>query len=149
MAKEVERIDHVVLAVKDADKAMKFFNELLGIEFDEIGEERNWKFKSFMSPEGLELLMPTSEDSETAKFIRKRGEGLFALSFKVKDAEKVAKKAEEMGIRIIGKIEREGFKEIFLHPKDCFGVQILLTEYKEYHGCTVALSMEKKKDKYI
>lgn len=149
MAKEVEKIDHVVIAVKDAEKAMKFFSELLGIEFDEIGEEKNWKFKSFMSPEGLELLTPTSEDSETAKFIEKRGEGLFALSFKVNDAEKVAKRAEEMGIRVIGKIERGGFKEIFLHPKDCFGVQILLTEYKDYHGCTVALAMERKKDKYI
>ena len=147
--KEAEKIDHVVLAVKDADKAMKFFSELLGIEFDEIGEERTWKFKSFMSPEGLELLVPTSEDSETAKFIQKRGEGLFALSFKVRDAEKVAKKAEKMGVRVIGKIERENFKEIFLHPKDCFGVQILLTEYKEYHGCTVALAMKRKDSKYI
>ncbi|AGK60369.1 Lactoylglutathione lyase-related lyase [Archaeoglobus sulfaticallidus PM70-1] len=149
MGREVEKIDHVVVAVKDAEKAMRFFSELLGIEFDEIGEERNWKFKSYMSPEGLELLVPTSEDSETAKFIEKRGEGLFALSFKVSDAEKIAKKAEEMGIRIIGKIEREGFKEIFLHPKDCFGIQILLTEYKDYHGCTVALAMERKEDKYI
>ncbi|RLI76993.1 methylmalonyl-CoA epimerase [Archaeoglobales archaeon] len=149
MARDVEKIDHVVVAVKDAEKAMKFFSELLGIEFDEIGEEKDWKFKSFMSSEGLELLTPTSEDSETAKFIQKRGEGLFALSFKVTDAEKIAKKAEKMGIRVIGKIEREGFKEIFLHPKDCFGVQILLTEYKEYHGCTVALKMEKREDKYI
>ncbi|RLI74783.1 methylmalonyl-CoA epimerase [Archaeoglobales archaeon] len=147
--KDAEKIDHVVVAVKDAEKAMKFFSELLGIEFDEIGEEKNWKFKSFMSPEGLELLTPTSEDSETAKFIEKRGEGLFVLSFKVSDAEKVAKKAKEMGIRVIGKIERNGFKEIFLHPKDCFGVQILLTEYKDYHGCIVALAMERKKDMYI
>lgn len=147
--KLVEKIDHVVLGVRDAEKAMKFFKELLGLEFDEIGESKELKFKSYMSPEGLELLIPTSPESGVENFLQKRGEGVFALSFKVTDAEAVAKKAQEMGIRIIGKIERENFKEIFLHPKDCFGVQILLTEYRDYHGCTVALSMEKKKENII
>lgn len=140
----VKGIDHVVIAVKDLEKAKKFFSELLGIEFDELGENKQWKFRSVISPEGFELLTPTTPDSETAKYIEKRGEGYFAVAFKVKNAEEIAEKAKKMGVRVIGKIERGGFKEIFLHPKDCFGVQVLLTEYKDYHGCAVALTMKKK-----
>ncbi|RJX15835.1 hypothetical protein CW703_04190 [Candidatus Bathyarchaeota archaeon] len=85
----VKGIDHVVIAVKDLGKAEKFFSKLLGIEFDELGENKQWKFKSVISPEGFELLTPTTPDSETAKYIKKRGEGYFAVALTMKKKEKL------------------------------------------------------------
>lgn len=76
--------------------------------------------------------------SDVAKFIDKRGEGLYAVGFKTPDAGKARAKAEEMGIRVVGDItdadlidgkgHGRGMREIWLHPKDVFGVYALLTQ---------------------
>ena len=130
-------IDHVAIAVRDLEAASSFFTKLLGTSFGEIMEFDEIAMKSVISPEGIELVTPTTSESQVAKFLEKRGEGLFALSFRVKDADKSAAEAETMGVRITGRIERDKItrfkklKETFTHPKDGHGVQFLFTEYEE------------------
>ncbi|MBL7119071.1 MAG: VOC family protein [Dehalococcoidia bacterium] len=130
--KSIGNIDHVAVAVRSIEKAMPFFSELLGTEFVEIGTDPNVGFRSVMSTTGLELIEPTRPDSDIAKFIDKRGEGLYALAFTSHDADKARAQAEKMGVRVVGDFTAEdepikGLREIWLHPKDNFGVYLMLT----------------------
>ncbi len=71
-----------------------------------------------------------------AKFLSKRGEGLYAVSFRLSRADEGAEDARRKGIRVLRTVENEqlgsvfNMKEVFLHPKDAHGVHILLTEYQ-------------------
>jgi len=131
--KPVGKIDHVAVAVRSIERAKVFFSELLGTEFVEIGSDNDLGFRSVMSPNGLELLEPTRPDSDLARFLDKRGEGLYAIAFATSDADISRRKAEEMGVRVVGDhaVNEEpirGLREIWLHPKDSFGVYLMFTQ---------------------
>jgi methylmalonyl-CoA/ethylmalonyl-CoA epimerase len=110
----------------------------MGAKFRKIGENKAVGFISVIGDNRLEILSPTRPDSDVAKFIDKRGEGLYAVGFKTPDAGKARAKAEKMGIRVVGDITNvdlvggkghgRGMREIWLHPKDVFGVYTLLTQ---------------------
>ena len=133
---KIEDIDHVVIAVKDMDSAVEFFSRLFETTFEDLGiVEEIGGVRSKVCPEGIELLSPVGPESALSAFLNKRGEGLYALALKVRNAENAASDARSEGVRAVGRIEREqlgtkvfNLREIILHPKDAFGVQFLLTE---------------------
>ncbi len=134
-------LSHVVIAVRDNEKAQKFFSEFTGAKFRKIGENKEVGFISVIGDNRLEILSPTRPDSDVAKFIDRRGEGIYAVGFNTPDAGKARVRAEQMGIRVVGDITEadlgggmghgRGMREIWLHPKDTFGVYILLTQHGE------------------
>jgi len=134
----LEKIDRVVVAVKSVEAAAKFFNELLGIKFDQtlVGEEQQVKAKA--SAIGLELVESTSLDGPVARFIDSRGEGVYAVIFKVPDIEDAISEMKSKGIRLVGTMQECGLKEAIFHPKDSHGVMIMLCEYESTHGATIA-----------
>ena len=89
----IEKIDRVVIAVNNLDESMDFFTDLLGIKFDDVsGAGRDIGMRGAYSSSGLELIEPTSPDTVIGKFIQKRGEGLWAIVFKVKNIEEAVEK---------------------------------------------------------
>ena len=134
-----EKIDRVVLAVKNLEKTKQFFEDLLNIKFDKVlVDEKNQMVKAIYSSIGLELVEPTSPNSAVAKFLEKRGEGLYAVVFKVSNLDSSTLKFKEKGIRSVGNLEIGGLKEIIFHPKDSHGMMIILCEYEEWHPATIA-----------
>jgi len=136
--KTIGDIDHVVIGVWSIEKAKPFFSELLDTEFMEVAVNEEVGYRSVMSSTGLELLEPTRQDSDVAKYLNKKGEGLYALAFMVPDAGKAKAKAEKMGVRVVGEVIRDsgplaGLREIWLHPKDNFGVYVMFTQGNPYH----------------
>lgn len=94
-----------------------------------------------MSPRGVELLAPTRADSDLQKFLDKKGEGVYAVAFRAEDPDKAKANAAKMGIRIMGDFTApdgmgpmDGLREIWLHPKDCFGVYVMFTQGNPYHA---------------
>ncbi len=130
----VTKIDHIGIAVKNLDEALKFYEEVLGIKCvgTEVVEEQ--KVKTAFLPIGdteVELLEATDEDSPIAKFIEKRGEGIQHIAYRVDDIEKALEKVKAKGIRLIDEKPRKGAggaKIAFLHPKSTYGVLIELCE---------------------
>lgn len=130
----VNKVDHIGIAVKDLDEALKFYEEVLGIKCvnTEVVEEQ--KVKVAFLPIGdteVELLESTEEDGPIAKFIEKRGEGIQHIAYRVEDIEKTIKELKEKGIRMIDEKPRYGAggaKIAFLHPKSTYGVLIELCE---------------------
>ena len=126
-------VDHVTIAVRDIDKARAHFSELLETQFVRLGTLDELGLVSWMSPAGLELLGSTRPDGDVAKFLEKKGEGVYALGFTISDIDQARAKVKKMGIRIAGEIAvdegpAKGTRELWLHPKDNFGVYLMLTQ---------------------
>ncbi len=133
----IKKIDHIGIAVKDLDKQIKFYSEVLGLSCDGTEVVKEQKVKVAMFPVGevrIELLQPLAEDSPIARFLEKKGEGIHHIAFLVSDLEKGLEKLEEHEVKLIDQKPRVGaggHKIAFLHPKSTFGV---LTELCEHGG---------------
>ena len=128
------KLDHLGIAVKSIESALKFYSEIVGLKF--AGEEMiaDQKVRTAFFPIGdteVELLESTSPDGPVAKFIVNKGEGLHHIAFKVDSLDSALRELEKKGVRLIDATPRigAGNKRIaFLHPKDAFGVLVELCE---------------------
>ena len=124
----IEKLDHIGIAVKDIDDALKFYSDALGISCTHIEDVEEQKVKTAFLPTknvDLELLQPTASESALAKFLEKRGEGIQHIAFKVEDIEKALQVVREKGVELIDAIPRKGArgaKIAFLHPRSTHGV---------------------------
>ena len=128
-------VNRVVIAVKDIEKAGRLFSELLGAKFYDAGVVDRFKVKAMVSWDGgVELISPITEDSDAARFLREKGEGVYTVIFNVDNADQAASRAKALGIRETGIIEFDQhplfkkFKEILLAPEDTFGVFVALAQ---------------------
>src|SRR5215469_12905280 len=97
-------IDHIGIAVKSIDGALKFWETGLGIKCTGVEEVAEQKVKTAFLPvkdTEVELLEPMSDDSPVAKFIEKKGEGIHHLAIRVDNLEKALSELKEQGIRLI------------------------------------------------
>jgi methylmalonyl-CoA/ethylmalonyl-CoA epimerase len=137
-----EKIDRIAVAVKDLEKAADFFSDLLGIDFDIVGTQSELGMRGGYSPCGLELIESTHPESLIARFIEQRGEGLWALVLKVKNMDEMIEKFKAKGLKVAGDVTVGSMREVAFHPKGSYGVELVLAEYPEKHGATVAALSE-------
>jgi len=131
-------IDRIAITVKDLDKALKFYSELLDIEFDVFPKNEALGMRGAYSASGLEFIEPTGPNTMLGKFIEERGEGLWAIVLKVKNMDEAIKRFAEKGLKPVNDITFGDMREVAFHPKDAFGVEIILAEYPEKHPATFA-----------
>jgi len=145
---EIKKIDHLCIAVKDVMEAKKTF-DLLGLELarsymEKLGGKKGEdfyvdekeKYRSVAYRIGdcvLEIMESTSPDGEIAKFIQRRGEGIYLISFRVSDVAEALKELEQKGIRLIDREPRSlhSARYAFIHPKAFSGVMFELIEWKD------------------
>ena len=133
---ELNYIEHIGIAVKDMDAAIKFYEEVLGLECYSIEEVADQKVRTAFFKVGqtkIELLESTSPDGPIGKFIEKKGEGIHHLAFAVNNIEKQLSDAASKGVNLIDKEPRKGAEGLdiaFLHPKSTNGVLTELCENK-------------------
>jgi methylmalonyl-CoA/ethylmalonyl-CoA epimerase len=133
-----EKIERIVVGVRDLEKAKSFFADILDIKFDETMADENLKIRAAYSVLGLELIESMTPESMIGKFIETRGEGVFGIVLKVTDMKAAVKKMEEKGMKRVGDMHLGGLTEIAFHPKGSHGLQIILAEYNAKHPATVA-----------
>ena len=127
-------IEHIGIAVKDLDAAIKYYEEVLGLKCYAVEEVEDQKAKTAFFKVGetkIELLQTTDPGGPIGKFIEKRGEGIHHVAFAVKGIQSALNEMESKGIQLIDKTPRkgaEGLNIAFLHPKSTGGV---LTEFCE------------------
>jgi methylmalonyl-CoA epimerase len=130
------KINHLGIATKGIDDALKFWEDALGLEnvHTEIVEDQ--KVRVAMLPIGesrIELLEPTSEDSPISKFIEKRGGGIHHIAVEVEDINAALAKLKAQGMRLIDESPRigaEGCLVAFVHPSSANGVLLELVQEK-------------------
>ncbi len=133
----IKKINHIGVAVKDLNEAIKFYEENLGLEIEGIEEVKEQKVKVAFIPVGesrIELLQSTDPDGPVAKFIGKRGEGIHHIALEVDHIEDFLQKLKEKWVKLIDEKPRvgaHGMKIAFLHPRSAKGVLLELCEKHE------------------
>ncbi len=131
---ELTHIEHIGIAVRDINKAINYYEKILGVRCYAIEKVEDQKVKTAFFKVGqtkIELLESTDSDGPVGKFIEKKGEGIHHLAFAVNNIEQALKEVEDKGVRLIDRKPRDGAEGLniaFLHPKSTFGV---LTEFCE------------------
>lgn len=131
---DITHIEHIGIAVKNLDEAIKYYENILGLKCYSVEEVADQKVKTafFMAGQTkIELLESTSPDGTIAKFIEKKGEGIHHMAFAVNKLADSLKEVEAKGIQLIDKQPRkgaEGLNIAFLHPKSTISVLTELCE---------------------
>jgi methylmalonyl-CoA/ethylmalonyl-CoA epimerase len=128
-------MDHVGVAVKDLDDAIRLYRDVLGYKLEAVHvlAERRTKV-ALLSGGGqtnVELLTPLDDQSTIAKFLATRGEGIHHFAMRVENIEKVLQGLNDKGITLIDeqpKTGAGGAKIAFIHPKSTKGVLLELCE---------------------
>lgn len=128
------RINHIGIAVKDADTALKMYREVLGLEPSRTEIVESQQVKTVHIPIGdssIELLESTSPNGVVAKFIEKRGEGIHHIAIEVDNIETTLAKMKAEGFQLIDETPRMGagnMKIAFIHPRSTNGVLLELCQ---------------------
>lgn len=127
------RIDHLGIAVKSLDQALRFYETNLGLNVSlrELVEQE--KVNVAMLPLGdprIELLEASGPDSVIAKFIEKRGEGLHHVALTVPDLAAAVERLRTAGARILNepRAGAGGHLYVFVHPSSTGGVLLELIQ---------------------
>jgi LAO/AO transport system kinase len=126
-------IDHLGIAVRSVDQALKFYEAQLGLHVSMRETVANERVNVAMLPLGnprIELLEPTESDSVIAKFIEKRGEGLHHVALKVPDLLGAVERLRSAGARIVNdpRTGAGGHLYVFVHPASTGGVLLELIQ---------------------
>ena len=128
------KINHLGIATKSIDEALKFWGDALGLENVHTETVEDQKVKVAMLPIGesrIELLEPTSEDSPITNFLEKRGGGIHHIAVEVEDIEASLAQLKSQGMRLIDETPRigaEGCLVAFVHPAASGGVLLELVQ---------------------
>ena len=105
--------------VRDLDEAASLYGDVFA--FQPLGqrdlEGEGARVASYWPGESIfELMQPTTKGTPLDDYLRLRGEGWYAVNFKVKSAKKAADYLKSHGLRLIGD-ERSRF---VIDPQDTF-----------------------------
>lgn len=131
---KVLKIDHIGIAVKNMDEALKLYQDVLGLKMVDTEVVEEQKVKVGFLPVGdseIELLESTSPDGPVAKFIESRGEGIQHIALRVDNIEQALEELKAQGFRLIDEKPRYGAGKAriaFLHPKATGGILLEISE---------------------
>ena len=127
-------IDHVAIAVHDLEAAITYYEQAFGavvhhreiVESDGVEEALVKVADSY-----IQLTAATHPDSPIAKHLKKRGEGLHHIGYRVDDCQVAMDAMIAAGATPIDQAPRPGSRGttvVFMHPKGSFGTLIELVE---------------------
>ena len=127
---KVEKIDHIHILVKDLERAMRFFSDILGTKFiGPIDRRPERPCRYAFDGLGLELVSPTSADDHWGPVMEKQGEGFLSLGLKVPDINEAVAELQAKGLKLEKRGERSGLKHAIFRPEEIHGVRIELVQY--------------------
>ncbi len=125
---KLRSIDHICIAVKDLEKARQVYEEDLGLELHTTYVAESEKIRVaryYVGEVALELMEATEPDSDVGRFIERRGEGFFLISYRVDDVDEALAELKTKGRQTIDEKPRQlmGNRYAFIHrPKELGGV---------------------------
>ncbi len=156
----ISRIDHVSIAVPDAGQARDFFTRLFGAipgaHDTDDHLQYTWRMFSMGDLSRLELLNPRGKDGFLKGFLTKHPNGgVHHITLETPDIQESVRVLAENRIPCFGYRDYgDAWKEVFIHPKDAFGVLIQIAQFNpdDFLGPEVKLpggqrwAIEKKAD---
>ena len=117
----IKGIDHVAIIVSNMDRAIKFYNEVLGLKIHHDGRREGEGKKSFLGTKSTTLVALTEDENR-----RKEGfvQGVDHVAFRVDDVEKASKVLKERGVEFIEeKLDKDGKRKSY-HFFDPDGLEL-------------------------
>lgn len=130
----IRRLDHIGIAVRDLEAAVRVYTEGLGLACDHRETVEDQQVRTAFLPVGethVELLESLSAEGPIGRYIAKRGEGIHHLCFEVADIRAALAACEKAGLTLIDREPRVGAQGkwvAFVHPKSTHGVLIELSQ---------------------
>jgi methylmalonyl-CoA/ethylmalonyl-CoA epimerase len=129
-------VNGINIAVRDLPTATERYERLFGVKGEHVGPDGF----AFPGLEGtkldvggfiISLIASTEEGTSVARFLDRKGEGVFLLSAKVDDLDAATNDLEEQGLSpLLEKAARGRFGAVnFYHPRALNGVQLELIEH--------------------
>jgi methylmalonyl-CoA/ethylmalonyl-CoA epimerase len=128
------RINHLAIVVEDIEAALGFWRDALGLALGKMERNEREEVDIAFLPLGdgeIELLAPINETSGVAKYLAKRGAGMHHLCLEVDDIVTTMQRLTSHGVELLNdapKVNADGTKYCFVHPKSAFGVLVELYE---------------------
>lgn len=131
----INRIDHIAIAVRDYEKALFFFKDVLGAIPGTSARDDSmkylWQNLALGDLTRLELLTPTGPGSFLDNFLRDREGGAHHITLHTGDIRAAKNLLDRHRIPYFGFNEYgDIWKELFIHPRDAFGVLIQIAEFR-------------------
>ncbi len=138
----IKRIDHVAIAVRDADQAAEQYIKLLNAVHirTEILREKAGTVKVAYMQIGenvLSLVQSLEADGFINQHIDKHGEGLHHMGLEVDDLAEFIQEVEGKGYRIPLRDEFSNRSEVVLRPRDASGVVLQVLQWKGGSDATI------------
>jgi len=133
-AVNLQRVDHVSMAVNDLDRQIEWQQRVFGMELQGRWQEDHLGYEgAVMTIPGsllkFEMMQPLRPDSFVQKFIDERGTGMHHICCEVASVEAAAEGLRREGITPHGGVIESSWKRhTFLHPRDSGGVLFQLFE---------------------
>ena len=137
---KVKRVEHVAIAVKSLADVMRIFQDKLGLALEYEEDFPQYQTRIAMYPVGetyLELLEATGGESDTAKWIAEKGEGLYHICLEVEDIEAALAELRAKGVGLLDERPRVGHGNsliAFLDPRSTGNVLIELAQLPASHA---------------
>jgi methylmalonyl-CoA/ethylmalonyl-CoA epimerase len=118
---KAREIDHICIAVKDLASARRIYEDTFGLELarEYIADQEKIKVaRYYLGSVALELMESTTPDGDVARFIEKKGEGVFLISYRVDDVPAGLDELKQKGARLIDQEPRHlmGNRYAFIMP---------------------------------
>ena len=131
----IKRIDHVAIAVKDADASTLQFVKLLNavhIRTEILAEKAGMVKVSYLQlgENVISLAQSMEPDGFLNQHIARHGEGLHHMGLEVDDLDGFVKNVEEQGFKVPVRDEFSNRREVVLRPRDAAGVVLQIMEWK-------------------
>jgi len=126
-------VDHVVIAVKDMDAAVKQFEMVYGMTVSERGESEAGGFKTAhfrFADTYTELVSPTNETGPVGRRVAQSGDGVYMMAMRVDNIEKTLEELRAKGVRLVGDPGPGNpvKGQVFIHPTFAGGVLTQLVQ---------------------
>ena len=127
-------LDHIGIAVANAEEALRFYRDALGLEIEAPEEVPSQHVRAHFIATGdtaLELLEATDAESPIAKYLARRGPGLHHITLRVDDIAAALASLKSRGVRLIDEVPRPGAHGslvAFIHPSSAHGVLVELKQ---------------------
>jgi len=130
------RLNHVAIAVKDAEKAAKIYGAAFGADISAaVPLPEHGVITVFVTLPNtkIEFIQPLGENSPIAKFLERNADGgIHHVCYEVDDIISARDHLKSTGARVLGdgnpRIGAHGKPVLFMHPKDFSGTLVELEQ---------------------
>jgi methylmalonyl-CoA/ethylmalonyl-CoA epimerase len=127
-------VDHIAIVVEDLDEAIAEHRDTYGVLVEHREEMHGEGYEvAFLVVGGstIQLISPTSDDSEFAEFLAEGGPGLHHIGYRVGDVTAAVNALSAADKEVLDEEPVDGPREsktAFVHPDSSFGVLVQLVE---------------------